>query len=219
MKLLVLAAALPWLAWSPNMLVEGDAYEAFDAASLNAFDFDGDGRKELVSFNDNGVLYVFDSGTGRALAEVRTTHPEGWAARDINPVAIGDLYGDGTPCMVVPNAAGYVSAWCYQGKGFFGKLRFEKRWELRADLSGGQQAGLDGNAFLADVDGRPGLEVFVESDGHAGQFSFTHDGKPRWSHSWWDGNAGAQVADLDGDGRKEAVFASDAGVVAVYDAD
>lgn len=219
MRALVLALALPFVSWSPHMLVKGDDYEAFDAATLNAFDFDGDGRKEVVSFNDNGVLYVFDPVSGRALAEVHTTHPEGWAARDINPVSVGNLYGDGRPCMVAPNSAGYVGAWCYQGKGLFGKLRFEKMWEVRADLSNGKQAGLDGNAFLADVDGQPGLEVFVESDGHAGQFSFTHDGKLRWVHDWWDGNAGAQVADVDGDGRKEAVFASDAGVVACYDAD
>lgn len=217
--LLALALALPWSAWAPDVLAKGDGFEAFDAASLNAFDFDGDGRKEIVSFNDNGRLYVLGSSSGRVLAEIATTHPPGWAARDINPVAIGDLYGDGTPCMVVPNGAAFVAAWCYEGKSLLGKLRFEKRWEVRADLSDGKQAGLDGNAFLADVDGKPGLEVFLESDGHAGQFSYSHDGKLRWSHAWFDGNAGAQVADLDGNGKKEAVFATDAGVVAVFDAD
>lgn len=217
--LLALAFTLPFTAWSPDVLVKGDEFEAFDAASLNAFDFDGDGRKEIVSFNDNGNLYVLDSRGGRVLAELGTRHPPGWAARDINPVAIGDLYADGTPCIVAANSAAYVSAWCYEGRRLLGGMRFEKRFETQVDLSGGQQVGMDGGAFLADVDGKPGLEIFVETDGHAGQFSLDNAGKVRWSHAWFDGNAGAEVADLDGNGRKEAVFATDAGVIAVFDAD
>lgn len=213
------------------------AFEAFDTASLNVFDFDGDGTPEIVSQNDNNRVYVIDSGSGKIRAEIVTTHPEGWAARGINGVAIGDLYGDGVPCLVIPNSAAYLSAWCYQGKSLLGKLKFERRWEVYVDGAalekGFREAhpwiwsdkdpsndipGMDGNAFLADVDGEPGLEVFVETDGYPGQFSFTHDGKYRWSKSFWDGNAGAVVADLDGDGKKEAVFASDAGVVTAYDA-
>ena len=209
------------------------AFEAFDAASLNLFDFDGDGWPEIVSSNDNNRVYVIDIRKGKIRAQIETTHPEGWAARDINPIAIGDLYGDGTPCMVIPNSAAYLSAWCYDGKTLLGRFDFERRWEIRVDaadfepdfrrthpwITDDMQPGLDGNAFLADVDGEPGLEIFVETDGYPGQFSFTHDGKYRWSHSWHDGNAGAVVADLDGDGKKEAIFASDAGVISVYDAD
>lgn len=225
-------------------------FEAFDAASLNLYDFNGDGEMEIVSSNDNNRVYVL-SPNGRILAEIETTHPGGdaWAARDINPVAIGDLYGDGAPCMVIPNGAGYLSAWCYRGDGLFGRsFEFERTWEIRVDASEyepdfaakhpwigeGEAPGVDGNAFLAEVDGDPGLEVFVESDGYPGQFSFDSDGSYRWSTSNWDGNAGGQVADLDGaapcdaasspaggcdgDGAKEAVFASDAGVVTTYDA-
>ena len=207
-------------------------FEAFDAASLNLFDFDGDGSPEIVSANDNDRVYVLDL-KGKLRAEIATTHPEGWGARMINPVAIGDLYGDGTPCLVIPNSAAYLSAWCYDGKTLFGKFDFEKRWEIRVDaalyeedfrkthpwINDTMQPGLDGNAYLADVDGEPGLEIFVETDGYPGQFSFTHTGEYRWSRSWYDGNAGVVVADLAGDGAKEAIFASDAGVISVYDAD
>lgn len=208
-------------------------FEAFDAASLNLFDFDGDGWPEIVSSNDNNRVYVIDMRKGKLRAEIETTHPDGWAARQINPVSIGDLYGDGVPCLVIPNSASYLSAWCYDGKTLTGRFDFERRWEIYVDaaefemdfakthpwITEDMRPGLDGNAFLADVDGKPGLEIFVETDGYPGQFSFTHEGKYRWSHSWHDGNAGAVVADIDGDGKKEALFASDAGVISVFDAD
>ena len=218
--------------WRLHMLVEQNEFEAFDAASLNAYDFDGDGWPEIVSQNDNNRLYVVSLKSGRVLASIPTTHPAGWNARDINPVAIGDLYGDGTPCMVVPNSAAYLAAWCYDGRTLTGGMKFQQRWEIRVDAArwepgfhderpwlGDQPPSMDGGAFLADVDGAPGLEIFVETDGYPGQFSFTHEGKHRWHTAWLDGNAGAVVADLDGDGHKEAVFASDSGVVVCYDAD
>lgn len=235
MKVLLAALAFAWPfgGWHVAETIDGKRFEAFDAASLNLHDFDRDGKQEIVAMNDNGHVYVISATSGRVLADVPTTHPDGWAARDINPVAIGDLYGDGTSCMVIPNSAAYVAAWCYGGKGLFGlSLTFEKRWEVRADAAAfqedflaehpwlkGQQPGIDGNAFLSDVDGDGTLEVFTQTDGYPGQFSFSHDGKLRWLRAEHDGNAGAQVADLDGNGRKEVVFATDAGFVAVFDAD
>lgn len=217
--------------WTLHRLVERDDFEAFDAASLNLYDFDGDGMPEIVSSNDNNRVYVIDLVKGRVLAEIATTHPEGWNARDINAVAIGDLYGDGVPCMVIPNSAAYLAAWCFSGRTLTGRFDFDKRWEIRVDAAQwepafheerpwlkDQQPSMDGNAFLADVDGEPGLEIFVETDGYPGQFSFTHTGQHRWHTSWYDGNAGAVVADLDHDGTKEVVFASDSGVVVCYDA-
>ncbi|MEA3200903.1 MAG: hypothetical protein QOE90_2331 [Thermoplasmata archaeon] len=231
-------AASGWRA--ARLITSADAgpakrFEAFDTASLVLADVDGDGRQEVVTQNDNNHVYVLDAARGRILAELTTTHPgnDSWGARDINPVSVGRLEPGGPICLVVPNGAGYVSAWCYQGKDLVtGRLRFQERWEIDASpwlyekgyaaahpwVDTTQRPGLDGDAFLADVtgDGRP--EVFLETDGPAGQLSFGPDGKYRWSTSMWDGNAGAVVADLKADGRKEAVFASDAGVISVYDA-
>ncbi|HUR67641.1 MAG TPA: FG-GAP-like repeat-containing protein [Candidatus Thermoplasmatota archaeon] len=230
--LLLVPVAAAQVGWPIVRVIERDEFEAFDAASLNLFDFDGDGDPEIVSSNDNGHVYVIDMRSGRVRADIETTHPDGWEARDINPVSIGDLYGDGTPCLVIPNSAAYLAAWCYDGRTVLGGFDFDKRWETRVDAArwdpgfadahpwlADQQPSMDGNAFLADVDGKPGLEIFVETDGYPGQFSFGHDGEQRWQNTFWDGNAGATVADLDLDGRKEAIFASDAGVISVYDAD
>lgn len=235
-----LAAAAPTSEWRELLHIDtaradpNKPFEAFDTASLTLFDINGDGRLEIISLNDNNRAYVLDTEDGDALAEIRTTHPggESWGARDINPVTITDLRGDGTPCLVIPNSAAYVSAWCYDGRRLFGGWDFEREWEIHADVAEFEPGfaarhpwiraedapGLDGNAFASDVtgDGRP--EIFVETDGYPGQLAFTPDGEHVWSTSYWDGNGGAVVRDLDGDGRKEAVFSSDAGVITCYDA-
>lgn len=218
-------------------------FEAFDTASLNLYDFNGDGQLEIVSNNDNNVAYVLDARTGKVLAEITTFHYNNsrWPIRELNPIAIGDLYGDGVPCLVIPNSAAFMSAWCYDAAASTAaRFHFEKKWEVKVDAALYEKdfkqthpwmfhpengtlkkefgLGLDGNAYLADVDGDGKKEVFVETDGYPGQFAFNHDGTYRWSKSFWDGNGGAKVLDVDKDGAKEAVFVSDAGVVAAYTA-
>ncbi|HVM45362.1 MAG TPA: hypothetical protein VM582_05450, partial [Candidatus Thermoplasmatota archaeon] len=215
-------------------------FEAFDTASLNLYDFNGDGRLEIVSHNDNNRVYVLDSASGAVLAELTTFHWNNskWPARELSPIAIGELYGDGVPCMVVPNTASFLTAFCYNaGASSSTRFAFDKKWEVRVDAAlfepdfkethpylyhpngtAKHTAGMDGHAYLADVDGDGKMEIFVETDSWPGQFSFTHDGKYRWSRSFADGNAGAIVRDIDKDGVKEAVFFSDGGLVTAYNA-
>jgi outer membrane protein assembly factor BamB len=218
------------------------AFEAFDTASLDLYDFNKDGQLEIVSLNDNNHAYVLDSRTGGVLAEIVTTHPgnDSWPVRDLNPISIGDLYGDGVPCMVIPNGAAYMSAWCYDASASTAtRFSFVQKWEVKVDAAKYEadfkaahpwmydvngsllkqySLGLDGNAFLADTDGDHKREVFVETDGYPGQLAFNADGTYRWSHSWYDGNAGPKVLDLEKDGRKDVCFATDAGDVTCYDA-
>lgn len=220
------ASAAPWA-----------PFEAFDAASLNVADIDGDGRPEIVSANDNNRVYVFDLASGKLRAQIETEHPPDWAAREINPVAIAPLGPDGAVCLVIPNSAAHLAAWCYRGRTPLGDFVFARLWDVHVDAaafdadfrkehpwiwSDGDPSndipGLDGNAFVADVDGDGRPEIFTETDGYPGQFSFDADGDLRWMNTAWDGNAGVVVSDLDGDGKKEAVFASDSGVVTAYDA-
>jgi hypothetical protein len=217
-------------------------FEAFDTASLNLYDFNGDGQLEIVSNNDNNRAYVIDSKTGGVLAEIPTDHPGGetWPVRDINPIAVGDLMGDGTPCMVVPSDAARMDAWCFDAADSTPThFAFTKEWNVTLDagkyeptfkqdhpwmydangtLLPQYELGSDGEVFMANVDGSGCKYVFAETDGYPGQLAFDCHGNYKWSHSWYDGNAGAVVADLNGDGKKEAIFASDAGDVATYDA-
>lgn len=254
----LLVAALPAAAlpppegaasgWRQALVIDTESsgasrmFEAFDTASLNLYDFNKDAQLEIVSHNDNNVAYVIDSKTGKVLSEITTFHynNDRWPIRELNPIAIGELYGDGRPCLVIPNSAAHMSAWCYDaGASTATSFRFDKKWEVKVDASKYEPdfkeahpwmyhpngtlkkeygLGLDGNAFLADVDGDGKKEIFVETDGFPGQLAFNHDGSYRWSKSYWDGNGGAKVADIDKDGVKEAVFVSDGGAVAAYNA-
>jgi hypothetical protein len=54
-------------------------FKGFDTA-LKAYDFDGDGRKEIIGHNENRHVYVFHSGTGKILADLVTTVPAGGPA-------------------------------------------------------------------------------------------------------------------------------------------
>lgn len=217
-------------------------FEAFDTASLNLYDFNGDGQLEIVSNNDNNVAYVIDSRSGKVLSEITTFHYNNskWPIRELNPISVGDLYGDGVPCMVIPNSAAHMSAWCYDATASTPTaFKFDKKWEIKVDaalhepgfkeshpwlydangtLKKDFSLGLDGNAYLADVDGDGKKEIFIETDGYPGQMAFNADGTYRWSKSFWDGNGGAKVLDVDKDGVKEAVFVSDGGVVSSYNA-
>ena len=215
-------------------------FEAFDTASLNLYDIDGDGDREIISVNDNNHVYVLDGLTGRVLADLTTYHYNNtrWPTRELNPVAVGELYGDGRNCLVVPNSASWLTAFCHDADASTPlSMAFEKMWEVPVDAAlyeedfeethpflyyengtAKQRAGMDGHAYLADVDGDDTLEIFVETDSWPGQFSFSADGEYRWSRSWADGNAGAIVRDIDKDGVKEAVFFSDGGLVNVFNA-
>lgn len=218
-------------------------FEAFDTASLNLYDFDGDGQLEIVSNNDNNRAYVLDSRSGAVLAELPTRHPWGeeWPVRDLNPISIGFLYGDGVPCMIVPSNAAHLTAWCFDAANSTrAHFVFNEKWDVQMDarkfepdfqekhpwlyyesngtIKNAGEAGADGQAFLATVDDPSCQWVFGETDGLPGQFAFDCHGNYKWSVSWFDGNAGATVIDLHADGSKDACFASDGGEVACFDA-
>lgn len=233
--------------WRESLVITSDSagaakmFEAFDTASLNLYDLDGDGDREIISVNDNNRIYVLDGATGKVLAELETFHYNNtrWPTRELNPVAVGELYGDGVPCLVVPNSASWLTTFCLQrALSTPDSLSFEKMWEVHVDAADYEEdfeethpylyyengtakhrAGMDGHAYLADIDGDGTLEIFVETDSWPGQFAFSHEGEYLWSRSFADGNAGAIVRDIDKDGEKESVFFSDGGLVSAYDAE
>ena len=187
--------------------------EAFDAPSAALADFDGDGEMEIVAHNDNQYLYVLASQSSRVLAELRPDYPSGWGVRPINSPTVADVDADGKLDIVVVNSAAYVCVFEHEG-GY----TFEREWCTRMDRYDGGGAAADAGAWVEDVDGDGRMEIFAQTE-KVGLFAINHDGSVRWSREKPGGNGEAAVADLDNDGRKEAVFFGDGGEIVALDAD
>ncbi|HVL47308.1 MAG TPA: FG-GAP-like repeat-containing protein [Candidatus Thermoplasmatota archaeon] len=206
-------------------------FMAFDTHQMNLHDLDGDGRMELISQNDNLRLYVLDVLDGRVLADLETMHWPGWAARDINGVAVGDVNANGKPDLVSVNSMGVVTVYEFAGRNPDGTFAFTKLWQRtpnpteldanytkrfpKADPWPGQPSA-DGAPYLAKAPGG-GTIILLQTDGMPGQYALTGNNTYAWYNLSYDGNGGPIAQDLDGDGRVEAVFATDGGDVMAYD--
>lgn len=209
-------------------------FQAFDAHSLNLVDLDGDGRREIVSLNDNHRAYVIAADSGRVLAELATARPGGdaWGARDINGIAVGDVDGDGQAELAVLNSAATLTVFTLDREASSAqRFPFDVLWQqtvsavdLDPDFyathpwydNGSKGLGADGNPFIVHLrDGQ--AVVLAQSDGYPAHIAFDANGTVRWSTSWWDGNSGPWAGPFAPDGAIQAVFATDGGHVVAYD--
>jgi len=208
-------------------------FEAFDTASFALFDVDGDGVPEIVANNDNNRAYVIDPRRGVVLAELSMPLPPGWRARELAGVTVGDLTGNGRTNVAIHNSASYLTLFEFdpwQSHAF--RFRLEPLWTVSthgpdldpeyarkaAWLPSAMERGSDGHAYAADVAGTGEVWFFAQNDDQPAHFAIDASGSLRWMTHWFDGNSGPWVGDLDGDGTLEAVFTTDGGQVAVYDA-
>lgn len=207
-------------------------FQAFDTHALNLADLDGDGRPEAVSLNDNQRAYVIDPRTGKVLAELATPRPDGWDARDLNGVAIGDVDGDGQPELAVLNGAASLTVFRLdRAASTAQQFRFDPLWQANVTAVGrdprfyethpwlspeSPDLGADGNPFIVHLaDGQ--AVILAQSDGDPAHLAFDADGGVRWLTSWWDGNSGPWAGRLTPGGPVRAVFATDGGHVVAYD--
>ncbi len=189
-------------------------FEAFDAAPPKVFDFNGDGKKEIVVQNDNRYVYVFDSKTGALLSELQTKYPGGWGARPINGPEAVVLVEGGVPHVVVANSASYITLFRYEDSASNpGHFQFTKLWERRLNDCE-PNPGMDSKPVLADLDGDGDLEILAYTE-EKGGFALRLDGSIMWKTCISGGNSEPAVADLNFDGTLEVVWVSDGGVVTV----
>src|SRR5688572_3198050 len=131
------------------------AFRGFDGNPALAFDFNGDGRKEIVAQNDNQYVYVFSSKTGDLLAQKKTTFPSGWGARTFNgPEAYRQ---DGVAHLVVVNSAAYVTSYRYDPTASTASsthFPFAKEWEKRMTGCHSNPSS-DSKPAIGDLDGSP----------------------------------------------------------------
>lgn len=214
----VVAAAAPELVVT---ITEDSAQPAqpwglFDAYPVEVFDFDGDGKKEVITHNDNRYVYVFRH-DGVLLAELNTTFPPGWEARTINGVEAERVQPGGPPSLIVANSAAYLSRWDFVANmSNATHFEFTKVWEKRANAYT-PNAGMDAKPTLHDVNSNGSFEIFVQVE-EQGLYAYRQDGSVLWKKNASGGNAEPVLNDGDLDGHMEAYFFSDDGLVRVYDA-
>lgn len=186
-------------------------------AAVTVYDIDGDGVQEIVAHSNDTIVYVFDSSTGRTLAQLPTTHPPGWYIESVlNAPVVATLAPGQNPSVVITNHAAFVSAWQFvPSESTATSFTFEKSWERRVNTCF-KDSGMDAPPVPADLDGDGTLEILVQTEEN-GLFALNHNGTTLWHHCWSGGNAAPVAADVDGDGSLEAVFASDDGYLAVFE--
>jgi hypothetical protein len=182
-----------------------------------AIDIDGDGRSEIVALGNDSKVYVFDSGSGKALAVLPTTLVPGWFIDHIlNPVEAGVLVPGEPVSLVVANTMAYVTVFRFTpATSSSTEFTFEKVWERRLTQCN-PQPSMDSKPVLADLDSDGSLEILLQTE-EVGLFALRADGTSLWRQCWGGGNADPVAEDLDGDGKPEAIFASDAGYLSVLD--
>jgi len=196
--------------------------EGSGEAGPTVVDLDGDGRDEIVLPTAGGIVHVYGldpTGSRRevarsALDETAAARTGGITAREtaIRAAAVGDLDGDGRPEIVVASREGKVYAFDRRGARIAG-------FPVSVDAVRGErpspdrplEVGILSRPVLADLDGKPGLEVLVSAlDGHL--------------YAWRRGGVRLEgfpvgldqakivsspaVGDLDGDGTPEIVVGS-----------
>jgi outer membrane protein assembly factor BamB len=186
-------------------------FRAFDADPPKAFDFNHDGRMELVLQNDNRWVYVFDSKSGKMLWEGTTHYPANWGARPLNGPEAAILKAGETPRMVIANSAAYVTSFRFDGVNADGTFRFTKEWEKRLSACH-SNPGSDSRVAFADLDGDGDLEIVAQTE-EVGVYALHRNGTIFWQKCIGGGNADPSIGDVNADGKPDVVFANDGGTV------
>lgn len=204
-------------------------------ASPLLHDLDGDGRAEIILPTADGVVRVIhvDAGGVRSVRwpldrgpRVDPQAPEGWHTDElrrstiIRGAAVGGLDGRGKDSVVVASRDGQVYAFDARGqrrRGF--PIGLNPALALPVTRDQEIDSGILTRPVLADLDGRPGLEIVVAAlDGHI--YVWRHDGSllPGFPVALEDPRRGPghraklvstpAVGDLDGDGIPEIVVGS-----------
>jgi RHS repeat-associated protein len=124
-----------------------------------------------------------------------------------------DLYGDGIPGMLFNNAAG-LAYWRALGEGFYQPPLPPTQFPLDTALS-------DGRCALMDVTGNGHQDLVVQIKQRAGYYRNNNDGSwesfvPFAGYPSELAAPGMQFADLDGNGRQDAMIAAGAQRIRVY---
>ena len=177
-----------------------------------AGDTDDDGRLEIAIADASGRVHLFEANGKPAAGWPVEPAGSGEAAAIYAAPAMDDIDGDGNDEICVADASGSVRV--LDGKGAL-LPGWPQATGPDASTAAGTPAATLASPALADLDGRPGLEIVTGA--HSGQvcawdragqplpgWPVTLPGKPRA------GFGDPAIGDVNGDGRPEIVIVADA---------
>ncbi|MFH1084554.1 MAG: hypothetical protein V1772_02155 [Chloroflexota bacterium] len=219
--------AQPWLsnyAYAPS----GGDWTSFDQYPRASADVSGDGRADLVGFGSAGVLVALSTGAGYGSPQLWLNNlgaspaGGGWTSFDKYPRVLGDVNGDGRADAI---GFGEAGAWVALSTGT--SLQWPQLWLRNFGYSFAGGGWTSFNAYpraVGDVDGdgKGDLVGF----GNAGVWVALSSGASFGAPQLWLANLGCSpagggwtsydaypraVADVNGDGRADAIGFGEAG--------
>jgi hypothetical protein len=182
-------------------------YPTSNSYQVKIGDFNGDGRMDIAGINFGGGLSVFlQTASGTLASPVTYAVPSG----GFDELDAGDVDGDGRTDLVVMSGQGFafpnVKVLLQLADGTFG---------APVSYSVGSNIGTHGVA-LGDTNGDGRTDIVVSYGGSRpassiARFLQTAPGTfaPAVSYASWDSPSALVLADVDGDGRKDALVAHD----------
>ncbi|WP_380281969.1 FG-GAP-like repeat-containing protein [Kitasatospora purpeofusca] len=185
-------------------------------------DFDGDGRPDYLTVEDNGAVKVWLNRGGdpagangwQGLGQVATG-----VTTDRSRVRLADFNGDGKADYIVVNPDGSVNAWLNHGGDQVAP------WESVGRIATGVTNRQDQVRF-ADFDGDGRADYLVIEDNGAVKVWLNRGGDPAGSAGWYGigqvatgvttDRSRVRLADLDGDGRADYLLINADGSVHVW---
>ncbi|MEU6238497.1 FG-GAP-like repeat-containing protein [Kitasatospora sp. NPDC047058] len=196
------------------------AVDEVGTGRLRFADFDGDGRPDYITIEDNGAVKVWLNHGGDPAG--------GWASigqvasgvtTDRSRVRLADFNGDGKADYIVVNPDGAVNVWLNHGGDPAGG------WEPIGRVATGVTDRQEQVRF-ADFDGDGRTDYLVIEDSGAVKVWLNRGGDPAGGNGWKgigqvasgvtpDRN-GVRLADLDGDGKTDYLMISPDGAVSAW---
>ncbi len=188
------------------------AYNSFFASVpaswhvIETFDFDRDGRSDILWRNDNGALSVWTATSGGFW---QGAYDHAAVAQQWTIAATGDLGGDGRDDILWRDTGGALSVWSATGQGFV-----ENSYSHSAVGASWKVAG------LADLDGDGRNDIIWRNDDGAVS-TWLSRGTGFTESAFYDVGVARSwhidgLADFDGDGRADILWRNDDGAVSVW---
>jgi outer membrane protein assembly factor BamB len=181
-------------------------FKAFNPTTLQWVDVDRDGNPEILSPNTNRRFYLFAPNGSILAEEVWPSTNAFKPAEATQPgIVVGDVDFDGHRELYVLGNQGHLRKYEHDpANSTATKLALRFEWERCLLCTQGEH---DGTPWAG-----AGL-VFAQHDNAPEQRALKANGATKWSNTAHDGNAGVVAIDIDADGDRDVVFATDAGEV------